>query len=116
MKKAIALIAAAAVMCGMLTAAQAETVPPAGKKVIGIAWRADTDSEFFTNVCEAVEAAGAIWVLLDQVRSADLDYDEDGRLTRGVTPLGSLDEAAAKCVRVNMWHGSNAEAAVGNAA
>ena len=61
-----------------------------------------------------MEAAGGTWVLLDQVRSADLDYDGEGRLTQGVTAMGSLDEAAAKYVRVYTWHDSNAEAAVGD--
>lgn len=49
----------------------------------------------------------------DQVQSADLHYDSDGRLTQGVTALGALDDAAAKYVRVNSWHDSNAADAVG---
>ena len=47
--------------------ATAEVVPFPETPVIGIAWRADTDSEFFTNICRAVEEAGGTWVLLDQV-------------------------------------------------
>ena len=35
--------------------ATAEVVPFPETPVIGIAWRADTDSEFFTNICRAVE-------------------------------------------------------------
>ena len=38
----------------------------------------------------AVESAGGTWVMLEQVRSADLQYDSEGRLTQGVTHLGSL--------------------------
>ena len=114
MKKVIALITVAVMMLSVCAAGQAETVQFPGKPVIGIAWRADTDSEFFTNVCKAVEAAGANWVMLDQVKSADLDYDADGRLTQGVTALGSLDESVAKAVRINSWHDSNAGFAVGN--
>ena len=33
-------------------------------------------------------------------------------MTQGVTPLGSLDENAAKSVRINTWYDSNAEAAL----
>ena len=91
----------------------AEVVPFPEAPVVGIAWRADTDSEFFTNVCRAVEEAGGTWVLLDQVTSADLAYDDAGKLTEGVTALGSLDADAAKYVRLNTWHGSNAAEAVG---
>ncbi len=95
--------------------ATAEVVPFPETPVIGIAWRADTDSEFFTNVCRAVEEAGGTWVLLDQVCSADLAYDDAGKLTEGVTALGSLDGDAAKYVRLNTWRGSNAAEAVGGA-
>ncbi len=114
MKKAISLIISLALLVSLLAAAQAEGIPFSGKPVIGIAWRSDPDSEFFTNICKAVEAAGGTWIMLDQVQSADLRYDGEGKLTDGVTPLGSLDEAAAKYVRINTWHDSNAPDAVGN--
>ena len=61
-----------------------------------------------------MEAAGGTWVLLEQVKSADLPYDAQGKLTAGVTEIGMLDETAAKYVRCNTWHGSNAAEAVGN--
>ncbi len=81
--------------------------------VIGIAWRADTDSEFFTNVCRAIEEAGGTWVLLDQVLSPDLPYDEAGHLTACVDERGALDAVGAKYVRCNTWYGSNAPETVG---
>ena len=94
--------------------AENEVVPFPVKPVVGIAWRADTDSEFFTNICRAVEEAGGSWVMLDQVCSADLTYDEAGKLTEGVDALGALEAAGAKKVRLNTWHGSNAAEAVGS--
>ena len=48
-------------------------------------------------------------MLLDQVFSADLAYDEDGHLTDCVTEIGALHESGAKLVRCNTWYGSNAE-------
>ena len=51
--------------------------------------------------------------MLDQVTSPDLSYDDGGRLTAGVDALGALDGTAAKYVRTNTWHGSNAGEAVG---
>ena len=111
MKKTIGLVLLAVLLVNVFAVGQtAEAVTP----VIGIAWRADTDSEFFTNICKAVEAAGGTWIMLDQVKSADLYYDVEGQLMQGVTPLGSLDDEAAKYVRVNTWHDSNAENAVQN--
>ena len=98
----------------MCSVCQADVVSFPTQPVIGIAWRADTDSEFFTNICRAVEAADGTWVMLDQVCSADLAYDDQGRLTECVTDIGMLDEIGAKYVRCNTWHGSNAPDAVGD--
>ena len=50
--------------------------------------------------------------MLEQVKSADLSYDEQGNLTEGVDENGALDPAAAKYVRCNTWYGSNAPEAV----
>ena len=113
MKRILCFMITVILLAALYPVSLAETVPFPGNTVVGIAWRADTDSEFFTNICRAIEAAGGSWVMLDQVRSADLAYDQDGHLTEGVEPLGCLDSAAAKYVRVNTWHDSNAEAAVG---
>lgn len=112
MKKAAALIIFTVMMLGMFRTVQAGIIQSSEAPLIGIAWRSDTDSEFFTNICKAVEAAGGTWIMLDQIRSADLNYDSEGKLTQGVTPLGSLDENAAKSVRINTWYDSNAEAAL----
>ena len=114
MKKLIAIIFVAVLMFTMSTVSGAESLQIPGEPVIGIAWRSDTDSEFFTNITRAIESAGGTWVMLEQVQSADLEYDSEGCLTEGVTALGSLNEAAAKYVRVNTWHDSNAEAATQN--
>ena len=92
----------------LTTCAGAEVVSFPSHPVIGIAWRPDEDSEFYTNVCEAVEAAGGSYIMLPQVKSPDLDYDEEGRLTEGITEAGTLTWDAAKRVRCNTWQGSNA--------
>ena len=111
-KKMVCFIVVIALFCSLPVLCRAESAQSPGKPVIGIAWRADTDSEFFTNICKAIEVAGGSWIMLDQVLSADLQYDGEGQLIQGVTPLGSLDETAAKYVRLNTWHESNAEEAV----
>lgn len=112
MKKKICMVLAVLMMA--MSMAFAEGADVAQGPVVGIAWRADTDSEFFTNVCRAVEAAGGTWVMLDQVTTPDLNYDETGKLEEGVTPLGSLTEYAGDIVECNTWHGTNAAAAVGD--
>ena len=114
MKKTIAMVLVTVLMLAAFPVCEGENLQILRGPVIGIAWRSDTDSEFFTNICRAIESAGGEWVLLSQVQSADLEYDGEGHLIQGVTPLGSLDEASAKYVRVNTWHDSNAAEAVGN--
>ncbi|MCR5402904.1 MAG: gamma-glutamyl-gamma-aminobutyrate hydrolase family protein [Butyrivibrio sp.] len=114
MKKMICLISVIMMLFNAQAICQAEDAQYSEKPVIGIAWRSDTDSEFFTNVCKAVEEAGGTWVLLDQVKSEDLSYDSEGQLEEGVTALGYLDETAAKFVRTNSWHDSNAGDVVEN--
>ena len=111
MKKSFALLLGFVLLVSVCGVSLADSLE---KPVVGIAWRTDTDSEFFTNVCRAVEAAGGEWVMLDQVLSSDLIYDEAGCLTEGKTEIGMLDETAAKYVKCNTWHGSNAAEAVGN--
>ena len=112
MKKATALITLVVMMFCVFVTGQAETVSFPRTPVIGIAWRADTDSEFFTNICRAVEEAGGTWVMLDQVCLPDLPYDGE-KLLEGVAETGALDAVAAKYVRCNTWYGSNAAEAVG---
>ena len=109
MKKIVALLLGFVLLASVCGVSLAEA---SQKTVVGIAWRADTDSEFFTNVCRAVEAAGGEWVMLDQVFSADLSYDAEGRLTEGKTEIGMLDEVSAKYVKCNTWRDSNAPEAV----
>lgn len=58
MKKIAFLVLALILALTAFSAALAEGAAFPEKPVIGIAWRADTDSEFFTNMCRAVEAAG----------------------------------------------------------
>ena len=114
MKKTGCLLIIIMLLFGLPAGAWADVANAFETPVIGIAWRADTDSEFFTNICRAVEESGGTWTMLEQVRSADLEYDSEGCLKQGVTPIGSLDSAAAKMVRVNTWHDSNAADAVKN--
>ena len=106
------LLSAVLVFCLIVISCSVSFAAGADKQVVGIAWRADTDSEFFTNICRAIEEAGGTWVMLPQVRSADLAYDEAGRLTSGVANIGTLDAKSAKYVRLNTWHDSNAKEAL----
>jgi putative glutamine amidotransferase len=76
--------------------------------VVGVAWRPNAESLSYKSTCRALEAAGIQYVLLPQVRSADLSYGDDGKLLEGVEDNGSLAPEAAKLVRCNTWQESDA--------
>ena len=112
MKKRIILILTSCFLIISLLTSCSTTAAAEKQNVIGIAWRSDEDSEFYTNICKAIEDAGGTWVKLEQVKSADLSYNELGRLTEGVDENGALDMEASKSVRLNTWHDSNAASAL----
>lgn len=76
---------------------------------IYVAWSDDQDSYFFTSPLQAIEAAGAQPVVLDQVLSADLAYDPDNMLIDAKDEHGILTPEAAKLVKNNTWEGSGLE-------
>ena len=55
MKKTMCFIVLFVLFAGICGTCCAEAAAFPSAPVIGIAWRADTDSEFFTNTCRAVE-------------------------------------------------------------
>ena len=69
------------------------------KPLIGISWRADTDSEFFVNVVEAIRVAGGIPVLLPQVMHQNLEYDRDNVLLNAADEQGALIAEVAELLK-----------------
>ena len=78
------------------------------RPVVGVAWRSDQESESFVATCKAIEAAGGRPVILGQVFSADLVY-ENNMLVGSTDADGYLTAEAAKLIRCNTWKGSNVE-------
>lgn len=78
------------------------------KPLVGVAWSNSLSDTYFA-VCEAIAAAGGTPVILDQVLSADLTYDESGMLIGCQDENGALTLDAAKRVRLGSWQRSNAE-------
>jgi putative glutamine amidotransferase len=85
-----------------------------GGKTIGIAWRADLDSEFYTNMCRAIKDAGGNPVLLKQGISTDVVYDSANKLGSDcVDENGILKVDYATKIRTNGYTHSNAKEVVG---
>jgi len=82
------------------------------KVKVGIAWRADVDSEFYTNICTAIEEADGIPILLNQVIDYDLKYDNNLIADEGVNENAYLEEDYAKLVKNNTYQNSNVEEVV----
>ncbi|MBQ9157512.1 MAG: gamma-glutamyl-gamma-aminobutyrate hydrolase family protein [Eubacterium sp.] len=82
--------------------------------VIGIAWRSRSQTRSFEWFCRAVEEAGAQFVLLDQILTPHLRYDENKKLLEGKADTNALTDAAGRMIRESGWKGSNAEKALGD--
>ena len=76
----------------------------------GIAWSNVPDSYSYTSTIRAVKEAGATPIILDIVKSYDLNYDEKGNLIDSKDEHGILTSRAAKLVKCNQWQNSNAAA------
>jgi len=79
-----------------------------GKVYIGISWRADLSNEFYTNVCKAIIQAGGTPVLLQQVKSDDAEYDDNGKLKAGyISENDYLESDIAEKVKLYSYKHSN---------
>ena len=85
------------------------TPPPQSETVIGIAWRADTDSEFYENIVVAIKEAGGKPVLLEQVKADYLTYDSENTLVGCSDEVGELTLDAANALKTNSWKNTNVE-------
>ena len=66
---------------------------------VGIAWRADEESEFLTNVTNTLDAMNCEWVLLDQVVCDGVSYNNGVVADEALNENGYLDAASAKTVK-----------------
>lgn len=78
------------------------------KKNIYVAWSNKQDSYSFISTLKTIEAIGCNPVVLDMVRSSDLDYAEDNKLVDAIDEHGILLSDFAKQVKANAWEHSNA--------
>jgi len=85
------------------------------EKKIGIAWRSDLDSEFYTNIVAAIKKAGGTPYLLPQGISTDLSYNAD-KVVAGscIDDNGILQVSYAKTLRTFGWQHSNAKDLLGD--
>ena len=116
------MLAAILILCGVLallwcskndSATPQEAAPSPEKEVrIGIAWRADTLSEFYTNVVRAVKEVGGTPVLLAQVVPNGYQLADDALAPSYTDEQGVLLQQYADEVKTLAANGSNVAEAV----
>ncbi|MEE1047914.1 MAG: hypothetical protein U0M60_10880, partial [Clostridia bacterium] len=106
--RSIALLLAIISLCLVIFAGCTEK-PLTDEVVIGIAWREDTDSEFYTNIVNAVKEAGGKPVLLEQVKADYLTYDSENTLLGCSDEVGGLTLETANVIKENLWENTNVE-------
>lgn len=65
--------------------------------VVGISWRSDISSEFYTNIVASLKEVGAEPVLLDQVRNDNIEYTGNVVSQQATDSVGYLATYAAVC-------------------
>ena len=81
---------------------------------IGIAWCADTTSEFYTNIIKAVREAGATPVLMPQVMDYGIPYTGGNVSSECVDINDYLATQYAEMIKQNPLNNSNVESAIGD--
>lgn len=104
-KKSRILALIVAVLVTLLCGCESE-----GKPRIGIVWRGDLNAGSYVHTVEAIEKAGGIPVLLDQVIADELGYNEKRVLTGCTDAVGALSAEAAELLKDGTWRHSNAKA------
>ena len=80
-----------------------------GGPLVALAWTNIPTSYSYISTVAAIEEAGGTPVMLDMVRSYDLEYDDEGNLAGAAGEHGTLSPEAAKKVKLNTWQNSNIE-------
>lgn len=76
---------------------------------LGIAWSSTPDSYTYVATQLTAEKTGANVVMLDMVKSCDLEYDQEDKLVNAKDEAGVLTSEAARLVKASRWTGSNSE-------
>ena len=84
---------------------------------IAIAWRADVDNEFCTNIIDVFAEAGIQAVILDQVKAPYVQYEGCNVSTTCIDSegIGYLSKEYGNMVRNKTYQGSNVDEVIMNA-
>lgn len=80
-----------------------------GIVTVGISWRSDIESEFYTNIVAALKEAGAKPVLLAQVRNNSIAYADGNVSKECIDENDYLNLPAAEKLKKDPFADSNAK-------
>ncbi len=100
--KPIKLVIPALALSALFSCGQSQA-----KKKIYIAWSDRQTSYSFISTLKTVEAIGCAPIVLDMVKSSDVQYGEGGDLLNAVDEHGILLSEYAEKVKANSWKHSN---------
>lgn len=91
----------------LISCATNKSVDSAG--LIGIAWRSDSDSEFYTNITKTLDDLNIPYVMVDQVVDYSLSYN-DGTVSEScIDENGILLSNYAELIKSEVYRNSNIE-------
>lgn len=76
--------------------------------LVGIAWREDVDSEFYTNITTTLDDIGVSYVMLEKVVTDDLPYNSGNVSAECIDDNDILKQEYADVVKENTYKNSNA--------
>ena len=91
----------------LISCATNKSVDSAG--LIGIAWRSDTDSEFYTNITKTLDDLNIPYVMVDQVVDYSLLYDDCNVSESCIDENGILLSKYAELIKSEVYRNSNIE-------
>lgn len=77
--------------------------------LVGISWREDDDSEFYTNITATLDDLGVSYVMLEEVVTEDLPYESDNVSGECIDKNDILKQEYADVIKENAYKNSNVQ-------
>ena len=108
-----------ALMLVLTGCSKAVSLTPVGSQsdenvTVGIAWRADTDSEFFTNIAATLEHMNINYVMLPQVICDEIPYENGLAASVCIAPNDYLEQEYADIVKTTEYKNTNLDEVTDN--
>lgn len=107
--KITTFVLCAVISTGFTNVYAEENTSADSSKQIGISWRADTDSEFYTNITETLDEMGIDYVMLDEVTLNTVSYEDKDLSRQYIDENDYLNQETADLVKNVDYKDTNVE-------